>query len=311
LSKAAQIPAQWVTGPALLRDRPEIDFNAPPTIDEQMVVTLARHYSNESICSAGAVSPLAIVSYMLAKKTHAPDLVMMMISGGLVDPAVRPMLVVLAEALDFQTSILHCGGDDTYHWYYQRGLISHEVVSAAQIDKYGRANNIFITTPSGKRIRLPGQGGMADVANLHQHFLMYITRHSPLTLVDEVEYASAARGLLTDEERQAVGLHPGYMRLVTDLGVFELNKMTRLLELVSVHPGVTIEQVKEATGFPLRQAPNVGVTEPPTQKEIELIRTEIDPLGIRRLEFVSARDRASMITELLNYEEAVIAELIQ
>lgn len=248
---------------------------------------------------------------MLAKRTHAPNLVTMMISSGLVDPAVRPMLMLLAESVDFETCAFHCGGDDTYHWYYQRSAVSHEVVSAAQIDRFGRANNIMLTSPSGKKVRLPGQGGMADVANMHQNFLMYLTRHSKLTLVHEVEYVSAARGLVTDEERLAVGYRPGYMRLVTNMGVFEMNKQTRLLELIAVHPGVSLDQVRAETGFDIILTPSFHEAEPPTAEELRLLRTEIDPLGIRRLEFSSSKDRTALIDELLTMEEAAIKELIQ
>jgi len=234
----------------------------------------------------------------------------MMISSGLVDPCVRPMLMLLSESVDFKTSAFHCGGDDTYHWYYQRGLVSHEVVSAAQIDRFGRANNIMLTSPSGKKVRLPGQGGMADVANMHQNFLMYITRHSPLTLVQDVQYVSAARGLVSDEERLKHGFRPGYTRLVTNLGIFEVNKETRLLELVSSFPGVSLEQIRAETGFEIILAPSYRVAEQPTSAELKVLRTEIDPLGIRRLEFVPSKDRIQLITELLNTEEGVIRELI-
>ena len=232
--------------PRLARD------DAPATEDEIMAVTMARLYDNDSICAVGAVSPLAMVSYLLAKHTHAPAMIIMPMSSGFVGIAARPMSMLLGETLDWQTSFMHCGGDDTYHEYYQRGLVTHEVVSAAQIDRFGRTNNIAIKVSDSKTVRLPGQGGMADVANMHRNFLLYLTRHSPRSLVAEVDISSAARGLLTDEERRAAGYQPGYVRLVTNLGVFDVNHTTRRLELVSVHPGVTVEQVAEATGFPLR-----------------------------------------------------------
>jgi glutaconate CoA-transferase subunit A len=311
MAAAARIPASDVTGAALLKHRRNVDLDAPVSADEQMVVSLSRHFDTESVCAAGAVSPLAIVSYMLAKKLHAPNLVTMMISSGLVDPFVRPMLLLLAETVDFETSAFHCGGDDTYHWYYQRGLVSHEVVSAAQIDRFGRANNIMVTSPSGKKVRLPGQGGMADVANMHQNFLMYLPRHSPLSLVHEVEYVSAARGLVTDEERLAAGYRPGYTRLVTNLGIFEVNKATRLLELVATFPGVTVDEVRAQTGFEIIVAAQFAPEAPPTALELRTLRTEIDPLGIRRLELIPGKERAALINELLTAEEAAIEELIR
>jgi glutaconate CoA-transferase subunit A len=311
LSAAASIPSERVTAPVLLRHRTGEAETAAATPDEVMVSWLARQLDNDSICSVGSVSPLATVAYLLAKKTHAPDLVLMTSNGGLIDVASRPMLMTLAEPLDFQTAALHCGGDESYHWYYQRGRVTHEVVSAAQIDRHGNTNNIEVVSPSGKRIRLPGQGGMADVANMHRHFLLYLTRHSPLSLVERVDYVSAARGLLTAEERIAAGYQPGEVKLVTNLGVFELDLESRELALVSIHPGVTVDDVQDATGFPLRLSPRLGETDAPTAEELSLIREEVDPLGMRRLEFVAGKERGPLLAALIASEEAAIAELLR
>jgi glutaconate CoA-transferase subunit A len=275
-----------------------------------MVSWLARQLDNDSVCSVGSVSPLATVGYLLAKRTHAPDLVLMTANGGLIDVASRPMLMTLAEPLDFQTAAVHCGGDESYHWFYQRGRVTHEVVSAAQIDRHANTNNIEVISPSGRRVRLPGQGGMADVANMHRHFLLYLTRHSPLSLVERVDYISAARGLLTAEERIAAGYQPGEVKLVTNLGVFELDPDSRELVLVSTHPGQAVAGVQEATGFPLRLSPSLAETPSPTQEELSLIRHEVDPLGMRRLEFVAGKDRAPLLAALIDSEEAAIADMI-
>ena len=271
---------------------------------------MARLYDNDSISAVGAVSPLAMVSYLLAKHTHAPAMIIMPMSSGFVGIAARPMSMLLGETLDWQTSFMHCGGDDTYHEYYQRGLVTHEVVSAAQIDRFGRTNNIAIKVSDSKTVRLPGQGGMADVANMHRNFLLYLTRHSPRSLVAEVDISSTARGLLTDEERHAAGYQPGYVRLVTNLGVFDVNHKTRRLELVSVHPGVSVEQVAEATGFPLEVSPTLAVTPPPSPAELTMLRRVVDPLGIRRLEFIPGRERTALLGDLLAAEEAVVADIL-
>nr|MBA3416641.1 CoA-transferase [Chloroflexia bacterium] len=243
LSAAATLPAGRVSAPALLWHRRGEPEAVAATPDEVMVAWLARQIDNASVCSVGSVSPLATVAYLLAKRTHAPDLVLMTANGGLIDVAARPMAMTLAEPLDFQTAVAHCGGDESYHWYYQRGRVTHEVVSAAQIDKLGNTNNIEVVSPSGRRIRLPGQGGMADVANMHRHFLLYLPRQSPLSLVERVAYVSAARGILTDEDRLAAGYQPGEVKLVTNLGVFALNPDVDggEFELASVHPEVTVD----------------------------------------------------------------------
>jgi glutaconate CoA-transferase subunit A len=220
------------------------------------------------------------------------------------------MLLGLAEALDFRTAAAHCGGEDSYRWYYQSGRVTHEVVTAAQIDRRGRANNIQVTTPSGRTVRLPGQGGMADVANLHRDFLLYLPRQSPLSLVDEVEIASAARGLVSAADREAAGLRPGGVGLVTDLGSFDLDEARGELVLSAVHPGVTVGDVAAASGFEPATAREVVETEPPGPAELELLRGEIDPLGLARLELVPSRERGPLLAELIAAEERLVEDAI-
>jgi glutaconate CoA-transferase subunit A len=281
------------------------DLDAPPSVDEIMVCWLARKYDNDTVCSAGAVSPLAMASYLLAKATHAPGLTMLTTSGGYIDVGDRPLLPALGEALDFRSAAAHCGGEDSYHVYYQQGRVDYEVVAVAQVDARGRTNTVEVTSPSGRRVRLPGQGGMADVANLHQNFVLYTTRHSPLTLVDEVQVSSAARGVLTDADRTAAGLRPGEVEVLTDLAVFRLDHDEGRLRLVSVHPGVTVEQVCEQTGFSV-EADEVPETIVPTVKELQVLRTQVDPLGVRRLEFVSGSERGALLDDLLAREDALL-----
>lgn len=308
LAATAALPPEAVTPPRPRQRR--ADEPASATAAEIMIAWLARQIDNDSVCSVGSVSPLATVAYLLAKRSHAPDLVLMTSNGGLIDVAMRPMQMTLAEPLDFWTAVAHCGGDESYHQYYQRGLVSHEIVSAAQIDRHANTNNIEVTSPSGRRIRLPGQGGMADVANMHRHFLLYLPRQSPRSLVDRVEYVSAARGLVGDAERLAAGYQPGAVKLVTNLAVFELDHASRELALISVHPGLSVADVQADTGFPLRLADDRTTTEPPSPEALRLIREDIDPLGMRELEFVAGKERAPLLAALIEAEEAAIATMI-
>ncbi|HEY1480045.1 MAG TPA: CoA-transferase [Gaiellales bacterium] len=277
---------------------------------ECMAWTLAREYRDESVCSAGAVSPLAVTSYLLAKRTHAPGLTLITTGGGYVDVAWRPMLLGAGEALDFGSALSHATGDGTYHVFYQPGLITHETIAAAQIDRSGRVNNIEVTSPSGRAIRLPGQGGMADVANMHRNFLLYVPRHSRLALVDAVQITSASRELVTDAERIAAGLLPGSVKLVTNLGVFELDHETRQLELTGLQPGATLEAVRAETGFELIVSERCVSLAPPTADELDVLRREVDPIGLCRLEFVPAATRAELLAEVIAGEQAWADELV-
>ena len=275
------------------------------TIDELMAVALSREYDNQSICSVGSVSPLAMVSYLLAKKTHAPRLTIIALNGGFIDIDYHPMSLTAAEPLEMASAKAWWGADETYHWYYQQGRITHEVITTAQVDHRGRTNNAWVGSGE-KRLRLPGQGGMADVSNLHRHFILYLTRHSRERFVEAVDFSTASRGLLTDEERRVAGLPPGKVRLISDLGIFELNHADRLFRLVRVHPGVQIDEVRDKTGGELLVAEKLAVTAPPTPEQLRQVREEIDSFGIRRLEFVPGRDRLGLIESILNAEAELV-----
>lgn len=308
LAQAARASCRDLTPSRLSRPGLKIEENAPYTPDELLAVCLAREYENTSICSVGSVSPLAMVSYLLAKRTHAPGLTLIALNGGFIDIAPHPMTLTLAEPLEYETAKACWGGDETYHWYYQSGRITHEVITVAQIDAQGRTNNAWIEG-QGKRLRLPGQGGMADVANLHQNFVLYLARHSPERFVEKVTFCTAARGLVSDIERLAAGLQPGKVRLISDLGIFELNSDERRFRLVSIHPQVSLEEVRKQSAGQFLVAAPLPVTLPPSLEELRLIRNEVDPLGIRKLEFISGRERLTLIERILQAEEAMVNEL--
>jgi glutaconate CoA-transferase, subunit A len=245
---------------------------------------------------------------LLAKATHAPELMIIALNGGLIDIDAHPMSLTLAEPLEFGSANVIWGADETYHWYYQQGRITHEVITVAQLDLRGRTNNAWVDT-GRKRVRLPGQGGMADVANLHQHFVLYLTRHSRERFVESVHFCTAARGLMSDAERIQAGLKPGKVRLISDLGIFEIDPADGIFRVVSIHPNVTLEMVKDNTGGEFLVADPLPVTNPPEQEQLRLIRTRIDPFAIRRLEFVPGRERLDLIESILKAEAGLVNDL--
>jgi len=282
---------------------------AAPTIDEILAVRLAAELDDESFASAGAVSPLANVAYRLAKATHAPKMMLATLSCGHLDIAASPMLLSALESLDAETAAAHAGGDDTYSAYYQAGSVTHEIIGAAQVDRLGRVNNLAIRKKNGGLLRLPGQGGMADVANMHRNYALYVTRHSTLSLVESVDFASSGRGLLTASERIAAGYRPGSAQVFTDLCIFRLDEATRELVVTEILPGSSREAILAATGFTPEFAPDCRDTAMPDPDILEILRRQIDPLGLRRLEFVGARDRGGLIAEILAADRHLIDEL--
>jgi len=266
---------------------------------EVMVCALARTVRAGDVATVGSASPLPTVAYLLAKLLWAPDLVMLSFNGGLVDVGWRPMTLSYAELLDFHSAAAHAGGDETYHWYYQQGRVTHEVVGAAQLDRHGATNNIAVRRADGSLVRLPGQGGMADVANLHASFLLYLPRQSRRNTVERVDIRGAARVL------------PGRTVVLTDLGRFELDAAAGGLVLTHLHPGVELEEVRERTGWPLLVGDDLQRTPAPSAEELRALRERVDPLGVRRLDFVPAAERGALIDELLDREDRVLDAVME
>ncbi|RVT82735.1 CoA-transferase [Rhodobacteraceae bacterium CCMM004] len=297
LQRAARVPLAAITPE---RFQPgAVDADAPATVDEIMAVRIARTMDNDCYASAGAVSPLGNVAYRFAKLTHAPDLIITTLSGGHVDIAPGTMSLSLVETMDAASAVQMTGGEDTYWVAYQGGFVTHEIVGTAQIDAQGRTNTLEITKPSGGKLRLPGQGGMSDVANMHRDFVIYVPRHSPAALVETVEVVSAGRGVLDAQDRIAEGYRPGDVMLFTNLCMFRHDPAAGQLVVIETMPGVTREEIVAQTGFQVIFADDCTEVTAPSAEDLFALRYHVDPLGLRRLEFVGARDRAALLDDIL------------
>jgi len=251
--------------------------------EDKIISYLSDLYKPGEILSAGAVSPLAQGSYFLAK-IKEPDVVIMTTAGGYVDVDARPLLLSIGEALDYRSAKYHWGGDDTFHLYYEPGFIDYEVVAVAQVDKALRTNNLWVISPSGKRIRLPGQGGMADVSDMHRNFVIYQMNEDHLSMVDSVATISACRTLVTPEERKKRGLRPGVCLYLSNKGVYQLN--------------IRIRQLEKIVDFENYEVP---------EEKMALINHKLDPFGTRFLESAKGIDRSQLIERLIEVEEAIVA----
>lgn len=310
---AGDLTAPPLPVPALLRaaacvtDIDPAPFHAPAsgpaTVDEIMATRLARLLDDNSFASAGAVSPLANVAYRLAKATTAPGLMLCTFTAGHVDVPGAGLTLSLYESVDAAQAAAHAGGEDTYAAWYQPGRVTHEIIGAAQVDRRGRVNNLELVKPSGAPLRLAGQGGMADVANMHAHSVLYITRHAPQSVVEQVAFASSARGLM-GKARTDAGYRPGRVLVLTNLCLFELDEATGDLTVTERLPGVTHDEITAATGFTPRFVPDCPEIAIPDAATLVLLRDRIDPLGLRRLEFVPARDRAALLADIIARDRA-------
>lgn len=274
-----------------------VDF----TPDEIMVTCMARQVHDGEIVAQGLATPLVAAAYLMARHTHAPHLYFASAIGQGVCRQPAPLSLTYIEKLWLDRSLCNIGFVRIAADVLPR-LRPMEFFRPAQIDRHGNTNNLaFGKDYSRPRLRLPGAGGIPDVTTFISDIHLYIPRHSRVTFVPRLDFLS---GMGYNHARKS-GRGPRY--LVTDLGQFDFiseagNDLPRM-RLTSYHPGVTVSQVQARTGFELLVAEDIAETPPPSSYELELLRTEIDPLGIRRLESLSGAERRELLHKIISQEK--------
>lgn len=270
------------------------------TPDEFMVICIARQIKDGEVVAQGLATPLITAGYILARLTHAPHLYFVSAIGQSMCRTPAPLSVSEIEKLWLDHALTNIGFVGAACDILPR-LQPKEFFRPAQIDPQGNFNNVAFgkeyLSSGGRqcRMRLPGTGGIPDVTTINTNIHLYVPRHSRLTFVPKVDICS---GLGYSPQRRR-GHGPRY--LVTDMGQFDFAEGR--MRLTTYHPTASIDQIQARTGFPLEIAPGVCPTPLPTQAEIDILRNEIDPLGIRRLELIGGGDRRQLLSEILEREK--------
>jgi len=222
---------------------------------------------------------LPIIATMLAQRLHAPNLLIVFEAGGL-GPKLPTIPISVGDSRTFHRACM-AASMDYVMGVAQQGLVDYGFLGAAQIDRYGNLNTTVIGEHDSPKVRLPGSGGANDVGSLCTRTII-LMRHDRRRFMEELDFLTTPGYLTGPGAREAAGLpaDTGPHRVITQLGVMGFDDETKEMSLLSVHPGVTVEQVKENTSFELHVDGEVAVTEPPSPEELRLLREEIDPAGI-------------------------------
>lgn len=240
------------------------------TSDEIMSVVAARALAGAKTCFVGIGLPSEAAN--LARTVHEPHLVLIYESGTIgTKPTVFPLSIGDGELADTADSVVSV--PEIFAYWLQGGRCEVGFLSAAQVDRFANINTTVVSRGEGKpEIRLPGAGGAPEIA-AHAHRTLIIVRHSRRVFVDKLDFVTTVGFGSGPEDRKKFGLHTaGPQKVITDLGVLEPDRQTCELTLVAVHPGITVDQVLEATGWPLKVADEVQVTSPPTEEELFRLR---------------------------------------
>ena len=221
--------------------------------DEMMAVAASRRLTSSSVCFVGIGLPSLAAN--LARRTHAPGCVLVYESGTIgAKPTKLPLSIgdgELAETADSVVSV-----PEMFAYWLQSGRIGIGFLGAAQIDAQGNLNSTVIGPYATPTVRLPGGGGAPEIAtSVGEVFVML--RQTPRSFVPKLDFKTS-RG-----DRVRV--------VVTDLGILEPRDGE--LTLTSVHPGATVEQAREATGWTLKVADDVTTTAAPTEAELAALRS--------------------------------------
>jgi len=240
------------------------------TADEMMAVEAARRLTSDTVCFVGIGLPSTAAN--LARRTHAPNLVLIYESGAIGSkPDTLPLSIGdgdLAKTADAVVSV-----PEIFNYWLQPGRVDVGFLSAAQLDRHANINTTVIGDDyRNPAVRLPGAGGAPEIAASCRKVIV-VVRQSPRTFVDRVAFVTSVGFGTGGDARSRLGLTgSGPEIVITDLGLLRPDPVSRELRLVQVHPGVTVDRVRAATGWPLIVADDLTESAAPTDEELAALR---------------------------------------
>ncbi|MBU0493229.1 MAG: 3-oxoacid CoA-transferase [Chloroflexi bacterium] len=228
--------------------------------------------------SAFVGTGLPLVAGMLAQRTHAPRMLIIFEAGG-IGPRVPELPISVGDSRTFYQAVAASSMHDVMS-ACQNGYVDYCFLGGAAVDPYGNLNTTVIGDWANPKVRLPGSGGANDLGSFSWQTIILLRGQSPRTFVEKLDFVTTPGYLTGPGAREAAGLpaDTGPYRVITQLGVFGFHEETKRMELLAVHPGVTIEEARGASGFEIGVHEPVGVTAEPTDEQLRVLR-EVDPRG--------------------------------
>jgi glutaconate CoA-transferase subunit B len=243
------------------------------TLPELMVTAAAREIADGEVVFVGMRLPL--LGFLLAKSTHAPGAVGVY-ELGIVRDALAPEPILTMGDLPNLYRAQWLADTADMMGLLQQGLVGVSFIGGAQIDRFGNLNTSYIGGVENVTTRLPGSGGACDLASLAQRHII-IMNHQKRRFVSRVDYITSPGFGDGAGWRRKVGLpRGGPATVITTLGILRFDAQSREMMLVSVHPGVSVDEVLDNTGWPLQIADELSQTPQPTDKELAMLQ-RFDP----------------------------------
>lgn len=237
-----------------------------------MVAAAAREIGDGDKVFVGMRLPL--LGFAVAKETRAPNALGVFENGVIRDWPALQSILTMSDPPNVARA-LYCGGLNDVMYLLQSGQIDLGFIGGAELDRFGNLNTHWVED-DGKRTRLPGSGGAADIATMARRCII-IMNHERRRFSPRVHYITTPGFGDGGDWRTRHGLiGGGPSRVITSMGIFSFDPQSHEMFLVSHHPGVSIDEVKNETGWLLRVAPDVSETPAPTPEELAAVR-KYDP----------------------------------
>lgn len=249
------------------------------TPSELLICLSSRVMEDGTTAFIGTGIPMLAAS--LAQSMNAPSLVPIFEFGG-TGAILEKLPLAVGDMRTYNKGIAASGICDIMETA-QRGFVEFGFLGGAQIDCYGNLNSTCIGDHANPKIRLPGSGGGNDVGSFCWRTIA-IMIHDKRRFVEKIDFLTTPGFLTGPGSREEAGLpiNTGPYRVVTNLCIMGYDEESKKMKLLSVNPGVTVEDVIENTGFDLLIAEKITHNSPPTAQELKLLREKIDPDGLYR-----------------------------
>ncbi|MBP1327318.1 glutaconate CoA-transferase subunit B [Leucobacter exalbidus] len=263
----------------LIEPTATIDLEADPISTSEIIVTVAAHeLGNKHRVFAGVGLPTLAVD--LARRISNPDIDLVYESGVCgAHPTAMAEGIADSVVVSYSEAVLSMAG--LFGYVLQGGYIDVGFLGAAQVDRFGSLNTTVIGDWEKPQVRLPGAGGALEIMQNAKEVFIIMRRHDRESLPEELDFCTSPSPVRAALDHK--GMPPsghGVSKVITPLAVLTRDDPLGELVLTSVHPGVTVEQVLENTGWPLKIADHVTRTELPTNHEVHLLRNEIDKVRL-------------------------------
>lgn len=239
------------------------------TPDEMMTIAASRALKNDDVCFVGIGAPSAACN--VARLTHAPDITLIYESGTIgTAPTVLPLSIGDGELCD--TALTTVSVPEMFRYWLQGGWITVGFLGAAQLDRFGNINTTVIGDYEVPKTRLPGGGGAPEIASLSGE--VYITmKQSPRGMVDKIDFYTSFGHGDGGDHRTRLGIDTkGPTMLITDLAIWRPDADSKEFTVVSMHPGVSRDDIQATCGWTVKFADTLAETPPPTELELSTLR---------------------------------------